>query len=75
MVEGEAQLDFPASGQSQMSCADVTISEDAVFEDEETFCLTLESSDPDITIGPAGDTCIVISDNDSKTEGIFFACL
>ena len=75
MVEGDSQLNFPSGEQPQTSCANVTISDDAVFENEETFCLTLESSDPDITVGPAGVTCIVISDNDSEMQRIFSACL
>ena len=67
-MEGDPQLNFPSGGESQMSCADVMISDDLVFENEETFCLTLESSDADVTVGPSGVTCIVISDNDSKTS-------
>ena len=65
-VQGNPQLLFTAGGQS--SCASVTIDGDGLFEGEEMYCLTLESSDPDITIGETGVTCIVIADQDCKFE-------
>ena len=53
---------------SQTRCIDVTIVSDGRLEDEETFCLTLVSSDPDVTAGPtAAVTCIMITDTDSKS--------
>ena len=63
-VQGNPQLLFTAGGQS--SCASVTIDGDGLFEGEEMYCLTLESSDPDITIGDTGVTCIVIADQNCK---------
>ena len=65
-LEGDSQLVFPSGGQSESSCANVTISDDGLFEGEETHCLTLQSSDPDITTGATSVTCIVIADDDSK---------
>ena len=61
------QLTFPPGVASQTRCTDVTIVSDGRLEDEETFCLTLVSSDPDVTAGPtAAVTCIVIADSNSK---------
>lgn len=65
-VEGDSQLNFPSGRESQISCVTVTITSDDELEDEETFCLTLESSDSDITIGPTAVTCLVIEDGNSK---------
>ena len=65
-LEGSAQLIFPSGGQSESSCASVTIRDDDLFEGDELYCLTLQSSDPDITVGSTSLTCIVIADNDRK---------
>ena len=61
----DSQLTFPPGVESQTRCIDVTIVSDGKLEDEETFCLTLVSSDPDVTAGPtAAVTCISTADND-----------
>ena len=65
-LEGSAQLIFPSGGQSGSSCASVTIRDDDLFEGEEMYCLTLQSSDPDIIVGSTFFTCVVIADNDCK---------
>ena len=44
----------------------MAITDDDLFEGEEMYCLTLQSSDPDITTGSTPFTCIVITDGDSK---------
>ena len=62
----DLQLTFPPGVASQTSCTDVTIVSDGRLEDEETFCLTLVSSDPDVTAGSTAVTCIVIADSNSK---------
>ena len=60
----DPQLTFPPGVASQTRCTDVTIVSDGRLEDEETFCLTLVSSDPDVTAGPTSVTCISTADND-----------
>ena len=62
----DPQLAFPPGVESQTSCTNVTIVSDGRLEDVETFCLTLVSSDPDVTVVPTAVTCIVITDVDSK---------
>ena len=62
----DPQLTFPPGVESQTRCTNVTIVSDGRLEDEETFCLTLVSSDPDVTAGSTAVTCIVISDSNSK---------
>ena len=64
-MQGDSQLVF-SGGQSESSCASVTIRDDDLFEGEEMHCLTLQSSDPDIIIGSTFFTCVVIADNDRK---------
>ena len=54
---------FPSGGESQSSCASVTITDDDLFEGEEMYCLTLESSDPDIIVGSTSFTCVIINDD------------
>ena len=61
-----SRLTFPPGVESQTSCTNVTIVSDGRLEDEETFCLTLVSSDPDVTVASSAVTCIVITDVDSK---------
>ena len=61
---------FPPGVESQTSCTNVTIVSDGRLEDEETFCLTLVSSDPDVTVGPTVVTCIVITDIDGNTYNL-----
>ena len=64
----DPQLTFPPGVASQTRCTDVTIVSDGTLEDEETFCLTLVSSDPDVTAGSTAVTCIVIADSTSKYQ-------
>ena len=65
-LEGGAQLIFPSGGLSGSSCASVTITDDGLFEGGEMYCLTLQSSDPDIIVGSTSFTCVVIADNNRK---------
>lgn len=66
-VEGDSQLYFPSSGESQISCANLTITNEGLFENEEVFCLTLESSDLDVIINSTtAVTCITIQNINSK---------
>ena len=60
----ENVLEFPAGGESESRCVDVEIVSDQPLEGEEMNCLTLQSFDPDITVG--ADTCIIIGDTDCK---------
>ena len=60
----ENVLEFPAGGESESRCVDVEIVNDPLLEGEEMNCLTLQSFDPDITVG--ADTCIIIGDTDCK---------
>ena len=64
-VEQNAQLIFSGQG-SEIICANVTVTDDGVYEGDESYCIALQSSDPDITIGPLRETCITIVDNDCK---------
>ena len=59
---------FPSGGESQSSCASVTITDDDLFEGEEMYCLTLESSDPDIIVGSTSFTCVLIADDDCMLD-------
>ena len=61
-----SELMFPPGVASQTRCIDVTIVSDGRLEDEETFCLTLVSSDPDVTAGSTAVTCIVITNIDGE---------
>ena len=58
-------LRFPPGEGPQEQCTDVTIVSDGLLEDEETYCVSLDSSDPDITIGMVSVTCITIQDVDT----------
>lgn len=62
------QLNFPPGEGPQTSCTEVTITSDDGLEDEETFRLTLESSDPQIIIGSPAITDVVITDIESKVN-------
>ena len=63
----DMQLTFPPTGGSQTICTNVTIASDDLLEDEETFCLTLSSFEPNVIIGLNAEvTCIVIEDANSK---------
>ena len=57
-----------SGGQSNSSCTSVAITDDDLFEGEEMYCLTLQSSDPDIIVGSDSFTCVVIVDDDSKCD-------
>ena len=63
---------FPPAGSNQTECTDVTIVSDGILEGEESFCLNLTSSDPDVNIEPTSmTTCIVIADSDSEYRSYF----
>ena len=64
-VEQNAQLIFSGQG-SEIICVNVALTDDGVYEGDESHCIALQSSDPDITIGPIRETCITIVDNDCK---------
>ena len=58
---------FPPAGTNQTQCTAITIVSDATLEKEETFCLNLSSSDPDVTFEPSSvTTCLMIADEDSE---------
>lgn len=63
---GNLQLTFPASGGSQTLCTSVSIINDDRLEDEEQFCLTLNSPDLGVVPGTNAVTCIVVEDISSK---------
>ena len=46
----------------------MTVIDDDLFEGEEMYCLTLQSSDSNITIWSPDFTCIFIEDDDRKLE-------
>lgn len=46
-------------------CADITIIEDRVLEDEETFSVVLDSSDPSVGVSP-NVALVIILDNDGE---------
>ena len=58
-------LIFPPGVGPQEQCTDVTIVSDGLLESEETYCVSLDSSDPDVTIGMVSMTCITIQDVDT----------
>ena len=61
------QLLFPPGGGPQSSCTDVTITSDDGLEEEESFMLTLGSSDPArVMIGTPAITSVVITDTDGE---------
>ena len=60
---------FPPTVSNQTRCTNVTIVFDAILEKEETFCLNMNSSDPDVIIGQSSmTTCIMIADNNSELQ-------
>ena len=62
-----SQLPFPPGEGPQTSCTDVTITNNDGLENEETFVLTLESSDPTrVIIGVPAITSIVITNTDGE---------
>lgn len=61
-----SQLTFIPDGGHQI-CTDVMIASNDGLEDEETFHLTLDSSDSDrIIVGPPATTSILITDTDGN---------
>ena len=63
---------FPPAASSQAKCTAVTILGDAILEKEETFCLNLNSSDPNVLIGLSPVmSCIMIADNNSEFELLY----
>ena len=56
-------LTFPAES-TDMQCADITITDDDVFEGDETFTLTIDVTTPGVTEGN-NTTTVTITENDS----------
>ncbi len=54
-----------ASTNSDVQCVDFSILEDSALEGNQTFTVTLTTSDPDVMLGN-GMTAITIIDNDSQ---------
>ena len=54
---------LPLNGDPQTRCHDVNIISDQVYEGEETFIISMTTSDPNATIGRSS-TKIIIKDND-----------
>ena len=61
-----SQLTFLPTGGPQTRCSTVTIADRDGLEVTETFTLSLESSDEDVSIGPISVTQIIITDTDSE---------
>ena len=56
---------FPPAGANQTECVGVNVISDMTLENEETLCLNLSSSDPDVIISSSSvTTCIIIEDRD-----------
>ena len=47
-------------------CVNVTILDNDVVEDSETFGISVSSSDPNVTLGTTPSATVVILDNDGK---------
>ena len=58
-------LAFPPGEPPQEQCTRVNIVSDGILEDEEIYCISLESTEPQVTIGSVSATCIVIEDIDT----------
>lgn len=68
-VINENVIVFPPAATNQIHCTNVTIVSDATLENEETFCLTINSLDPNVIIGAISmTTCITIDDIDSMLK-------
>ena len=66
-IFGVALTFVPAAVQTQRQCVDVAIIQDAIFEDEEAFGLSLNSSDSDVSLNPTtAETRVEISDDDGE---------
>ena len=58
-------LTFPATTSSDdvMRCINVNITDDSVFEESETFTVTVTTTSPRVTLGN-NDTTVTITDNE-----------
>ena len=62
-------LTFPATTSSDdvMQCINVSITDDSVFEEPETFTVTVTTITPRVTLGNASTT-VTIGDNEGKYD-------
>ena len=60
-------LNFPATTSTDdvMRCIDISIADDSVFEESETFTVTVTTTNPQVTLGN-DDIEITISDNEGQ---------
>ena len=56
------QLTFNPGSGLQRDCATITVGNDTILEDDESFSVVLTSTDPDVTINP--NTAVVTLTND-----------
>ena len=63
------QLEYSPSGELQTVCTNVTAIDDDLLEDIETYCLTLNSVDPNVIIdSDSAVTCVIIDNINSKWQ-------
>ena len=64
-------LTFPATTSSDdvMQCINVSITDDSVFEESETFTVTVTTANPRVTLGN-NDTTVTITDNEGQCSYI-----
>ena len=60
MINSPLKVDMSQS----RDCADVTIEDDGIVEDAESFRVVLSSSNPKVDIGNSSSTVVLIEDND-----------
>ena len=60
-------LTFPATTSSDdvMQCINVSITDDSVFEESETFTVAVTTTSPRVTLGN-NDTTVIITDNEGQ---------
>ena len=62
-------MEYSPSGELQTVCTDVTAIDDDLLEDIETYCLTLNSVDPNVIIdSDSAVTCVIIDNVNSKWQ-------
>ena len=63
-------LTFPATTSTGdvMRCINVSITDDSVFEESETFTVTVTTTSPRVTLGN-NDTTVTITDNEGQYYG------
>ena len=61
-----SDITFPSGSMDNTpACANITILDDAALEENQTFTVTLTTSDPDVLLGN-DETVITIEDNDGS---------